>query len=294
MKWKLSWTILIGLILMIIIVAAVLDEEGMGTFRGGSERHVYFAKWQAYLGYALYEGEGKIQLPFLDEHSSDKQFAGKIKEISLNLTYENTTYLPTNIKAAKNPIIIKGFTVLNYSDVEGRKYNLRALEIPFSIREAGLVRFNELTLYMSNGDVFSWDVGQWEIEIKKLDKEDDFLQGDGRFSNNPTPNYYLEIINSSGMPITCNTLVFDQEKAEKRVLEDKEDHIKLANSLTEMIVYQTTIEVSNPNAFYYIKPFLSYSMGDQLKLVPLEATDVISAINDEDYHIILGNKGKKE
>lgn len=288
-KWSLR-----GIILIIIIAAVMLSTEELDDFDKNVEEHVFFAKWQSYVGCAVHEEKGRIQLPFLDEYPNYNQFAGNIKEVSLNLSYDFEDNSDFKVKKPKMPISLSGFSIIGGNKILGGKYSIRTMQIPFSIEHEGLVKFDEITIILSDGKTYTWQVGQWEIEIRDLIKYDDFEQGDRGFVIDPVPKYYFEMINTSQDTLRCDSLIYGKTILNKLQIDKSLCEPETQRGYTKMIVYCEEEWVSSEDNFYYIKPFLQYYVGHEKKLAPLKDVDFSGLFTEDALKQILKNKGTKE
>ena len=290
MKSKQSWLISGVLILLIIIFGIVLSESETTDFETNTAEHVFFAEWHSYLGYALYEEEGCIQLPFLDEHTNYKHFTGRIKEVYLNITSDHSSTLA--LDDYKIPIKLTGFFYSEGVKITEGKYSVRRLSIPFHIKSVGKVKFNELTLVLSNGKRYTWDIGQWVIEVKKIPSQDDFEQGRSSFVVNPVPKYGFEIINKSSNLLQCDQLVYGDDILDELHMTCECDSRKIEAGYSEVVSYSAIEYETSESRLYCIKPYLSYFIGDEKKIATLDASDLSGILMESDIEQIIKNAGK--
>ncbi|GAU79604.1 hypothetical protein [Fusibacter sp. 3D3] len=158
----------------------------------------------------------------------------------------------------------------------------------------GVVKFDELTVILSNGKTYIWQVGQWEIEIKRMTKYDDFEQGDRGFAVDPVPKYYFEMINKSIDGLRCGPLIYGDTISNKLQIDKQQSKMQIKSGFTDMMIYAEEGWVPTEDAFYYIKPFLSYYAGDEAKIAPLKDVDFSGLFTEDAIDFILKNKGKRE
>ncbi|MBF4694401.1 hypothetical protein [Fusibacter ferrireducens] len=288
-----SWVL--GMVTLVIIIAAIiLSTENIDDIDSNFDEHVFFAKWQTYMGYALYEENGQIQLPFLDEYPNYNQFAGDIREVSLNFTHDFKGDVHLEMEKSRSPIKLSGFSIVGGNKTSGGKYSIRTMQIPFSIEREGIVKFDELSVIMSSGKIYTWQVGQWEIEIKDLLKYDDFEQGDRGFAIDPVPKFYFEMINKTQEVLRCDALVYGETILNELLIDLSLCEAETEGGYTKMIIYCDEAWIASADAFYYIKPFLQYYVGDEKRIAPLKEVDFSGLFTTDSIRLILENRGKME
>jgi hypothetical protein len=228
--------------------------------------NIYFTKWLGYIGYALYEERGQLQLSYVNYNKSSA-FEDSILSVEL---------LPGN----------QIITVDNFSFLDGpssKILDIRTIDIDFNIINTGSTDINKLLFHMKNGKDYIWDIGSIQMEVVDLPQYKHLTLGVRSFVASDFDNYFFILNNGTSDKIRLISLEYSMPKGtlaynlkdsrsqteESAAGQNTDLDLLMANE-SRMFKYSLEYTQYGECDYFIFKPLLKYELDASLYSMPLD------------------------
>lgn len=245
---------------------------------------LYFMKWESYHGYFIGE-EPFIQLSLVQVHFGNNQ--------EPTPSYQKYYLLSDNREFVASST---GFQ----PGSSGRQYSLYTLGLKLPKMTPGIYIIDKLKVVDSKNHDEIYPIGKWVVDIREGTQPDDMKLGKRTFASGFFDWYNVEITNKTKEVAYIKKLIFQlDQKSFDNTLKTYEDfHMQkrlddspyLMPESSKAFVFEfNNGEKPGFHKFISLRPFLSYEIKNQNKLMILPTAIYSPSLNDEEIRKLVQN-----
>ena len=234
-------------------------------------------KWESYHGYFIGE-EPFIQLSLVQVHHGNNQGS-------------TPSYQKYYLLSDKGEFVTSstGFQIGS----SGRQYSLYTLGLTLQNMTPGIYVIDKLKVVDSNNHDEIYPIGKWVIDIREGTQPDDMKLGKRTFASGFFDWYNVEITNKTKEVVyiknlmfqldqtTCNITLKTYEDFHMQKRLDDSPYLMPKSSNAFVFEFNDNEKVSS-HKFISLRPFLSYEIQDQNRLMVLPTAIYSPSLNDEE------------
>ncbi len=273
-------------ILLIVVLFTAALMIGCGVNQTWKDKNkwppdgLYFMQWDSYHGY----------------------FTDEVPYIQLSLVHVCSESKANPVEPTKSYVLLsdQGEIVAESSDIslgsKGKQYSLYTLGLRLPKLNTGKYVIDKLQIVESKNQKSTYPIGCWVIEVRDGDKPIDMSLGKRTLASGIFDWYSAELKNDSKSDVVIKNLdyqlVYNLHETVLKTYKDfdmqtrLDDKPFLSSGETKTFLFEFSIEDNNQQRpkFISLRPFLSYTIGDQPKLMVLP-TAIYSHVAKSDEEI---------